>query len=287
METQTQPYLQSSLRRSLARSDARDRLGVYAVKRLLGEGGMARVYLGENTVVDRPVAIKRLLPELAHLPAAHALFLREARTASAIRHPHLLEIYDFGYDTDGRPYFVMELVLGETLAARIDRGPLPAARVLEIALAVSGAVAAVHKAGYLHRDIKADNVMLARCEDVPGAIVPKLIDFGIACRIEDGGEALDGVAGTPTLMAPEQVARDRVDERTDIWGLGVLLYAMLAARLPFDDNLAIVTDPPHPLPVDVDPVLGALALACLAKDPDDRPASAAALGRALTCCVTR
>lgn len=259
-------------------SRAGERLGVYAVRGLLGEGGMARVYLGENTLVERPVAIKRLLPELGHLPAAHALFLREARTASAIRHPNLLEIYDFGYDTDGRPYFVMELAVGETLAARLASGPLLTSQALDVAIALADAVAAVHRAGYLHRDIKADNVMLAHGDR---RVVPKLIDFGIACRLDACDELEDGVAGTPTLMAPEQVARERVDERTDIWGLGVLLYEMVTARAPFDDNLAIVTEAPHPLPDDVHPEVRWLALACLAKDREDRPRSAAALAAAL------
>jgi serine/threonine-protein kinase len=272
---QTRPWQRG---RRLARgSGAGERLGVYVVKGLLGEGGMARVYLGENTVVDRPVAIKRLLPELGHLPAAHALFLREARTASAIRHPNLLEIYDFGYDTEGRPYFVMELAVGETLADRLDQGPLLTSQALDVGIALAEAVAAVHRAGYLHRDIKADNVMLARDDR---RVTPKLIDFGISCRL-DAPDDFDGVAGTPTLMSPEQVARDHVDERTDIWGLGVLLYTMLAARLPFDDNLAIVTDAPHELPGDLDPEVQELVLACLAKDPDERPESAVALAAQL------
>ena len=102
--------------RAVERPRREERLGVYAVQHRLGEGGMSRVYYGLNTLVDRPVAIKRLLPELGELPEAHALFLREARIAGAIRHPNLLEIYDFGYDTDGRPYFVMELARGPTIA---------------------------------------------------------------------------------------------------------------------------------------------------------------------------
>jgi serine/threonine protein kinase len=260
---------------------AAERLGVYAVKGLLGEGGMARVYLGENTLVDRPVAIKRLLPELAHHPEAHALFLREARIAGAIRHQGLLEVYDFGYDTDGRPYFVMELAHGDTLGQRLAHGPLLMSQALDVAIALTEAIGAVHRAGYLHRDIKADNVILA-CDD--RRLVPKLIDFGIACRLDaPTSDAPEGVAGTPRMMAPEQVARDRVDERTDIWGLGVLLYEMITAQLPFagasvrDDMLAIVTESPDPLPDDIYPYARALVSRCLSKDPDDRPSSAAAL----------
>jgi serine/threonine-protein kinase len=262
-----------------------ERLGVYEVKHLLGEGGMARVYLGENTLVERPVAIKRLLPELAHHPEAHALFLREARIAGAIRHHGLLEIYDFGYDTDGRPYFVMELAHGDTLAQRLAHGPLLMSQALDVAIALAEAVAAVHRAGYLHRDIKADNVILARDDR---RVVPKLIDFGIACRIDaPAAETPVGVAGTPRMMAPEQVARDHVDERTDIWGLGVLLYEMITGQLPFagatvrDDMLAIVTESPDPLPDDIYPDARTLVATCLSKDPDDRPPTAGALVAAL------
>ena len=262
-----------------------ERLGVYQVKGLLGVGGMARVYLGENTLVERPVAIKRLLPELAHHPEAHAMFLREARIAGAIRHPNLLEIYDFGYDADGRPYFVMELARGDTLAERLDAGPLLLSRALDFAIAITDAVTAIHANGYLHRDIKADNVMLA-CDD--RRLTPKLIDFGIACKIDGASEMVESVVGTPRIMAPEQVARDRVDPRTDIWGIGVLLYEMIAGRLPFDahgsvrdDLMAIVTESPHPLPRGVDPDICSVVEACLSKDPDDRPSTAAGLGEEL------
>jgi serine/threonine-protein kinase len=138
---------------------------------------------------------------------------------------------------------------------------------------VCQAVAAVHAAGYLHRDIKSDNVMLARAED-GGAFTPKLIDFGIACPIDNPDTPLDGVAGTPRVMAPEQVAREAVDERTDIWGLGVMLYEMLTGELPFEDMLATVAEDAPALPASVDPGVRALVEACLAKDPDERPWSA-------------
>jgi eukaryotic-like serine/threonine-protein kinase len=264
---------------------AGERLGVYVVERLLGEGGMARVYRARHTVIDRPVAIKRLLPELAGLPEAHGLLLREARIAGTIRHSNLLEIFDFGYDPLGRPYYVMELAAGETLARRLADGPLLASQALDVAIEVADAVAAVHAAGYVHRDIKADNVMLAR----DGArLVLKLIDFGIACRVDEPADRLDGIAGTPRTMAPEQVARDPIDERTDVWGIGVLLYEMLTARLPFepggslrDDLMAIVTDAPRPLPDDLDPGVRAIVDACLHKEPGERPADAAAVGREL------
>lgn len=271
-------------RRRAARPSIGERLGVYSIDECLGEGGMARVYRARHTMMDRDVAIKRLLPELAGIAEAHGLLLREARIAGAIRHPNLLEIYDFGYDPHGRPYYAMELAAGDTLARRLAAGPLLETQALDVAIEVADAMAAVHAAGYVHRDIKADNVMLTRDG---GRLVLKLIDFGIACRLDEP-ERLDGVAGTPRTMAPEQVAREPVDERTDVWGLGVLLYEMLTARLPFargaslrDDLLAIVTEPHRPLPGELDAGVCGLVEACLSKDPAGRPADGAALARAL------
>ena len=258
-----------------------ERLGVYAIDKWLGDGGMARVYRARHTMIDRQVAIKRLLPALAEIPAAHALLLREARIAGAIRHPNLLEVFDFGYDTHARPYFVMQLAPGDTLAHRLRGGPLLETQALDIAIEVADAVAAVHAAGYVHRDIKADNVMLGRDGE---RLAVKLIDFGIACRLDEPAERLEGIAGTPRTMAPEQVAWDPIDERTDVWGLGVLIYEMLTARLPFeageslrDEMLAIVTEPPRPLPDDLDPAVRALVEDCLSKDPNGRPSSATVL----------
>jgi serine/threonine protein kinase len=272
-------------RREPTSAAAGERLGVYAIDRWLGDGGMARVYRARHTVIDRAVAIKRLLPELAELPAAHALLLREARIAGAIRHQNLLEVFDFGYDTKARPYYVMELAPGENLARRLRIGPLLETQALDVAIEVTDAVAAVHAAGYVHRDIKADNVMLGRDGD---RLTVKLIDLGIACRLGEPIERLDGIAGTPGTMAPEQVAWDPIDERTDVWGLGILLYEMLTARAPFEPGaslreglLAIVTEPPRPLPADLDPTVCALVEACLSKDPNDRPATAAALATRL------
>jgi len=262
-----------------------ERLGMYVVERLLGEGGMARVYRARHTTLDRTVAIKRLLPELAGLPEAHGLLLREARIAGSIRHPNVVDIFDFGYDTVGRPYYVMELAAGETLAQRLEGGPLGASQALDIAIEVADVVAAVHATGYVHRDIKADNVMVAR---VGERLAVKLIDFGIACRVDEPAGRIEGIAGTPRTMAPEQVANDPIDERTDVWGLGVLLYEMLTARLPFeargslrDDLLAIVTEAPRPLPDELDGPLCAIVEACLSKEPGGRPAGAAALASEL------
>jgi len=196
------------------------RLGQYQLLGLLGQGGMARVYLGEHTAIGKRVAIKTLLPEYALCKQAHEVLLREARIASAIRHPHLIDIYDFGKDELGRPYCVMELAL--------------------------------------------------------------VIDFGIAKSLSPSGldSPIEGIVGTPLTMAPEQISQDDVDERTDIWALGVLLYEMLAGRLPFpeggtlrDELVGVLTLPPRPLPLDLTPDVRDIVLACLSKDREDRPAS--------------
>lgn len=269
-----------------------ERLGPYEVLGLLGEGGMAQVYLAEHTVIERRVAIKRLLPALAKYPEAHALFLREARITASIRHPNLIDVYDFGNDAAGRPYYVMELALGETLASRLSRGPMLISQSLDVAIVLAEAVAAIHRAGYLHRDIKSENVLLGRDGR---RHVPKLIDFGIARAIGEGGldgaTTVEGVVGSPRTMAPEQIAQENIAETTDVWAMGVVLYEMVTGRLPFastapgatyrDDMLAIVTDPPHELPGHIDVSVAELIEDCLNKDPAGRPQTALALAARL------
>lgn len=255
-------------------------IGTYRVLRLLGEGGTGRVYLAEHELIGKRVAIKTLLPRLAEDPGARRMFVEEARLGSALRHPNLVEIYDFAVDGDSRPYCVMELAEGPTVAERLVDGPLRLSRCLEIGARVADAVVAVHAAGVLHRDIKAENVILTRPD---GQLVPKLIDLGIARRLRSEAAEL-GVVGTPRTMAPEQISQDPVDERTDVWALGVLLHEMLTGRLPFptggsirDDFVAILTEPAEPLDLSFPEGLRTLVADCLAKDPEDRPASAAAV----------
>lgn len=258
------------------------RLGPYRLLGLLGQGGMARVYLGEHTAIGKRVAIKTLLPEYALCAQAHEALLREARIASTIRHPHLIDIYDFGRDELGRPYCVMELALGESLAQTLERGPLPLSQSLGIAIHVADAVAAIHAAGFLHRDIKSENVLLT---SDGRRRVAKLIDFGIAKRMGANLEfPIEGIVGTPLTMAPEQISQDDVDERTDVWALGVLLYEMLSGRLPFpsggtirDELVGILTLPPRPLPPELTDDVRDLVFSCLSKDPEERPPSATAL----------
>lgn len=269
---------------SAARS--RGMLGPYRLLEELGQGGMARVYLAEHELLRRRVAIKTLLPQFAGYDLAREMFVREARIAGMIRHPHLVPVYDFVDDPVDGPYYVMEYTPGETLATRLRRGRPPLSQCFDIGIHVADALAAVHAAGYLHRDIKSENVLLT----LDGRrIVPKLIDFGIAKPLgPDDDDAPMGIVGTPRTMSPEQVAQEPIDERADIWAMGVLLYEMLAGELPFptgctirDDLVAIVTEPHKPLPALIAADLRAIVDACLAKEPSDRPASAADLAARL------
>ncbi len=261
-------------------------LGSYRVLGLLGEGGMARVYLAEHTLIGKRVAIKRLLPHLAHYHDARELFLREARIAGAVRHPNVIDVYDFGNDDDGLPFYVMELASGEPLASRLARAPLLVSQALDVGIALADAVKAVHNAGFLHRDIKSENVLLTRHRR---RLVPKLIDFGIARPLAGGPEGEPaGMVGTPRTMAPEQIAQDAVDERTDIWALGVMLHEMITADLPFrkgecvqEDLMTILTEQPQPLPGTVPLEIRSVVAACLRKDPDQRPPNCGALAERL------
>lgn len=255
-------------------------IGAYRVLRMLGEGGTGRVYLAEHELIGKRVAIKVLLPRFADDYGARRLFIDEARHGATFRHPHLVEVFDFAVDGEGRPYCIMELAEGPTAAERLKEGPLGLSRCLAIGVAIADAVAALHAGGVLHRDIKAENVILARHG---GRLIPKLIDFGIARRL-DSRVAETGVVGTPRTMAPEQISQDPVDERTDLWALGVLLYEMLTAALPFptgatirEDFVSILTEPARPLDLGFPEALRALVSECLSKDPEDRPSSAAAV----------
>jgi serine/threonine protein kinase len=252
---------------------------MYSVSHIIGEGGMARVFLGEHVALKRPVAIKALREPFSSHPLANEIFLREARLACSVRHPNLVEIYDFGADADGRCYCVMELLEGETLSSRLKAAPLPMSRCLAIGLEVARALAAVHAAGIVHRDVKPANVFLARGD---GGETARLIDFGVAKPLAEVAPGLipDHVlVGSPDYMAPEQVSGDPVDHRTDVYAFGVLLYEMMLGAPPFNGHslrtllVQIVLEEIGPLPRWLPDGLGALLIDCLRKDPSDRPAS--------------
>ena len=217
---------------------AGSRLGPYEIERLIGAGGMGEVYRGRDPRLGRAVAIKVLAPDLAADPEALARFRREARAIAALSHPNILAIHDLG-EHAGRVFAVMELLEGETLRDAIAAGPLPLRRAAEIAIAIAEGLAAAHSRGIVHRDVKPENVFLAARETV------KLLDFGLARALPLGpaesGSAdrtLEGtvpgvVLGTVHYMSPEQARGEAVDERSDIFSLGSVLYEMLTGEKAF------------------------------------------------------
>jgi len=272
--------------------------GHYRVERLIGRGGMGAVYEARNTWTDRRVAVKLLHPELVKKREMVARFLTEARAASAIRHPNIVDVLDMGVDDVERTlYIVQEFLEGEDLATRLERdGTLRPREALDVIVPVMGALVSAHRLGVIHRDVKPENVFLARGEG--GAVAPKLIDFGIARILAadtDQRTTRTGTTiGTPQYMSPEQArGEDDLDARTDVWALGVLLYECLSGVRPFEAanyNLVVVkiiTERPAPLR-EVAPAVPASVAAvverALALDRDDRFADMAEMLAALLRC---
>lgn len=212
-------------------------VGEYRLDGVLAQGGFGQVYRAAHVETGRAAAVKVLHAELCSAPNAVARFLREAEVMVRVRHPHVVELLSWGTVEDGRPYLAMELLHGTDLAKVMNRaGRLSPARTLEILEPVCAALAAAHAQNIVHRDIKASNVFLA--EDAGGERVV-LIDFGIAKLAAP--EATDlttsrQMVGTPVTMAPEQITGAGVDARTDVYGLGVLVFHLLTGRLPFEDE---------------------------------------------------
>ena len=211
--------------------------GRYRVDRRVASGGMGDVYEGEHIELGRRVAIKVLSPSYSRNEEAVARFLREARSASRIDHPAIVDIIDLGRLDSGEPYLVMELLDGEDLADVIAReAPVTPARVVELLGPVAQALDAVHEQGILHRDIKPANIFLSARSD--GSVKPKLLDFGLAALREAPDEeklTRDGiVVGTPHYVSPEAAEGEPVDQRTDVYSLGLVAFELLAGTLPFD-----------------------------------------------------
>jgi tetratricopeptide (TPR) repeat protein len=256
------------------------RVGRHQLLREIGSGGMGTVYEAEDTQLGRRVAVKLLPPEYSRDPAAKQRFLREARAAAALDHPHICTVHDFG-DAEGQLYIVMACYEGETLKARLERGPLPVDEARQVAIQVARGLAHAHEAGIVHRDIKSANVLLSRRGEA------KILDFGIAKTGGDTSLTRTGISpGTPAYMSPEQAQGKPVDARTDLWSLGVLLYEMLAGRRPFAGSdeqavlYAIQSRDPEPLArvrPEIPRALDGVVAKALAKNPDDRYQSAAEL----------
>jgi uncharacterized RDD family membrane protein YckC len=199
----------------------------------IGAGGMGEVYRATDLALDRPVAVKVLPTRLAGDPDRRERLFREARSQARLQHPNVCHIYYVGIQ-DGIVFFAMELVAGESLAARIARGPVPADEALELIRQAALGLREAHRHGFTHRDVKPSNLMVDR----EGRV--KVVDFGL---VRDSDETDDGVVGTPLYMAPEQAAGTATDARSDIYALGATLYHMLAGRPPFDapDRAALET----------------------------------------------
>ena len=273
--------------------------GRYRIIELIGEGGMGKVYLAEHVEIGKRVALKVLHPSYSRMPDLVERFRREARAASKIGHPNIVDVTDSGATNDGSVYFVMEYLEGVELGSVIEReGAIDVARALRITGQICRALSAAHREGIIHRDLKPENIFLITRGGE--ADVVKVLDFGIAKtteaeaarerRLTSPGMAM----GTPEYMAPEQAAGRPADARTDIYSLGAIMYEMTTGLPPYsgDNFMEILTkkatiDPPVPISVRTDLPLpvSELVTAAMARNPDDRPQSMDALEYELNKCL--
>jgi serine/threonine-protein kinase len=268
---------------------AGDTIGHYRVIDFLGEGGMGTVFKVQHAVLGRSYALKVLRSRVVERDTGAAeKFVREARTAARVRHPNIVDVFDFGYLPDGRPYFVMELLEGESLATRVSRGPLPPSEVVTIIRQLATALGAAHDRGVIHADVTPSNVLVIGSDDLH----VKLVDFGLA---ELAGEGLrddnpEFVLGTPAYISPEQLRGLAPTDRSDQYGLGAVIFELLTGHPPYNDPdlrslcmmhiqapIPQVESPHGPLP----PKLADLVTTCLQKTPQSRFSGMRALLAAL------
>ncbi len=255
--------------------------GRWVICGFLGQGGMARVYLAEDAKTRARVALKILGREHAGDRVTRERFLREIDVAAEIGHPNIARVLDAGHRKDGSPFLVIELLVGESLGERVRRErALPEAFALSVIRQVASALAAVHAAGIIHRDVKPDNVFLL---DNPGGEPRvKVMDFGMA-KLREGPVTQVGLTlGTLPYMAPEQALADPLDGRTDIYALGVMMFRMLTGKLPFDSpsdpllvaqHLYVAPRSPRSLRPDLDSRIEELILSAMRKVPGNRYSS--------------
>lgn len=268
--------------------------GRYRVEALISEGGMGRVYRAVQVALDRSVAIKTVLPHLAASPAIVSRFMAEARTASRLNHPGIVQIYDFGQlaaAEGGDLFLVMELLSGRDLASELAAGPMPLGRAHSILTQVLAALGEAHAQGVTHRDAKPENIYLERGKSGEERI--KIIDFGIAKA--HGAQRVTSVGhfvGTPHYMPPEQIRGERAEVTADLYAVGVILFQMLTGRLPFDDEAVMTVlsrqlGAPRPDPRvvapsrEIPPAVAQVCLRAIAIDPARRFASAEEFAQAL------
>jgi eukaryotic-like serine/threonine-protein kinase len=291
--------LSSLQREAFAARQAARELGQYRLTRKLGSGGMGEVHLAEHRLLKRACAIKLIRPQHADDPEALRRFEREVQATAQLRHPHIVEIYDYGHAADGTFYYVMEHLSGMTLSDVVLRhGPMPPARAVHVLRQLCSALRSAHGIGLIHRDIKPSNAML--CPDGIAHDRVKLLDFGLvrAVGVSETANPLtqEGVViGTPEYMSPEQAeGRADMDGRSDLYSLGAVAYFLLTGTPPFRGRtpvqmvLAHLHTPVTPMrtcfpniPEDVE----AVVLRCLAKSPAERFADIASLERALDDCA--
>ena len=202
----------------------------YEILDRIGGGGMGVVYRARDATLDREVALKFIAPELRLDSGARRRLLQEARAASKLDHPNICTVHEIGESDDGRMFIVMPAYDGETLRERIDRGPIPEREALALATQLARALSAAHARGIVHRDVKPDNALLVN----DGVL--KLLDFGLALTTEQWMSGAVDTGGTVAYMSPERARGERADERSDVWGLGVILFEMLAGVRPFPGN---------------------------------------------------
>ena len=255
-----------------------DVIGNYRIVEPLGEGGMGTVFRAEHVVLGRPYALKVLRSRVVEKDASAAQrFLREARAAARVRHPNIVDVFDFGHLADGRPYFVMELLEGESLTDRVARGALDPGEVVSIARQMVLALAAVHDRGVIHADVTPGNALVVSADPIH----VKLVDFGLAAIAGEtiGEEESDFVLGTPAYISPEQLRGLPATDRSDQYGLGCVLYELLTGTPPYMHEdirqlclmhvqapIPVVTSPHGPLP----PKLADVITTCLQKSPQAR-----------------
>lgn len=274
-----------------------EQLGDWIIEQELGEGGMGVVYRAIDDAGQR-VAIKRLHAEVAQDPKLVARFEREVAAHSALTHPHIADLVSAGTTDDGHLFLVMEFVPGGSVADRLDFGPIDPGTAVRLGEQVLSALHHAHQFGFIHRDLKPENVLL---NDMRAPTHAKVIDFGLVKMMDNvfGAEhearltTTGMVFGTPQYMAPEQIALQTVDARTDLYAFGIVLFEMLTGHQPFQHEevtdlwRAHLNEPPpsvagygmsNDVAAEFDSVLGGL----LAKNPDDRFSNASAARRALT-----